>query len=460
MSTPLGDFLVSQDSLTREQLALRFVVRDGDVGTIRGEWGTGEIRGTWTLDDDGGVIALRRVGPSREPIEPAAPTFELSTEQWRQDLHHLASELPRHHGNAFHTISREEFEDSVRALDARLPSLEGHEIFAAMARIVAMVGDGHTYLQLPGTFHRYPIRLYMFGDMLRITHAAAGLENLLGGQVLAIGGTLIDEAKRLLARQIARENEQYVRKELPYFLSFAELLHAHGVVPELAAAEWTLHTGAGDPLTVSLTPVAAGEEVRLISAARATPLYHQQPREDLWYTFLAESGAMYVGFRGYPVRREFQAFFDEVFRFADQNPVERLVIDLRQNSGGDFTKGRDLLLPHLLAHRLNERGRLFVAIGRFTFSAAMTNAADFLNETNATLVGEPTGARPNGWQEKGQFTLPNSHLQVSVSRAYYRFLEEDLPAVIPHEYIPLTWEDFRAGRDPVLEWIMAQPLPK
>lgn len=57
-------------------------------------------------------------------------------------------------------------------------------------------------------------------------------------------------------------------------------------------------------------------------------------------------------------------------------------------------------------------------IGRNTLSAAMTNAADFLKETNAILVGEPTGARPNGWQEKGQFTLPNSHLVVSVSTRY------------------------------------------
>jgi hypothetical protein len=373
---------------------------------------------------------------------------------------HLASELPRRHGNAFHTVSREEFEDSVRALDARLPSLEGHEVFAAMGRIVAMIGDGHTYLQLPQTFHRYPIRLYMFADTLRITHTAAGDERLLGGRVLAIGGTPIDEAEWLVGRQVARENEQYVRKELPGFLTFAELLHAHGVVPELGAAEWTLRTPAGEALTVSLTPVAPGEEMRLISAAHATPLYHQRPREDLWYTFLPGSGTLYVGFRGYPARREFQAFFDEVFRFADENPVDRLVIDLRENSGGDFTKGRDLLLPRLRVHRLNERGRLFVAIGRFTFSAAMTNAADFLNDTNATLVGEPTGARPNGWQEKGQFTLPNSNLQVSVSTAYYRFLDEDLPAVMPHEHIPLTWEDFRAGRDPVLEWIVAQPLPQ
>jgi hypothetical protein len=142
MSTPLGDFPVSQDSLAREHLTLRFVVGDGDEGTIRGQWNEGEIRGTWTLSDGGGVMALRRIGPSRAPIEPAAPTLDLSADEWREDLHHLASELPRRHGNAFHTVSPEELYDSVRALDARLPSLEDHEVLAGMGRIVAMIGDG------------------------------------------------------------------------------------------------------------------------------------------------------------------------------------------------------------------------------------------------------------------------------------------------------------------------------
>lgn len=460
MLTPLGDLPVSQDSLTHEHLGLRFVLDDGEMGTIASQWNDREILGTWRLSDDGGAIALRRTGSGRPPIVAASPTLELSTAEWREDLHHLALELPREHGSAFHLTSREAFEDSIRALDARLPQLEGHEVFAAMGRVVAMVGDGHTYLELPGTFHRYRIRLYAFGDTLRITHAAPGYEHLLGGRVLGIGGTDIGEAERLLARQIAQgENEYYVLKELPWFLVHAEILHAHGVVPEVEGAEWTIEAPSGETSTVRLTPVAPRDEGRLASAAQDTPLSRQRLGEDLWYTFLPESGTLYVGFRGYPPRPEFQAFFDEVFRFAEENPVGRMVIDLRQNPGGDFTKGRDLLLPRLLQHPLNQPDRLFVVIGRHTFSAAMTNAADFLNETNATLVGEPTGARPNGWQEKGQFTLPNSHLTVSVSTQYYRFLDEDLPAVIPHEHISPTWEDFRAGRDAVLEWITAHPLP-
>lgn len=460
MITPFGDFPVAQDSLTRELLALRFVMGDGEVGRIAGQWSTTEILGTWRLSDDGGTIVMRRVGPPRPPIEPERPTLDLSTAEWQEDLRYLASELSRHHGNAFHTVSREEFEDSVRALDVRLHSLRGHEVFAAMGRIVAMIGDGHTYLQLSETFHRYPIRLYAFGDTLRITHAVAGHEQLLGGRVLAIGGMDIGQAKRLVERQIAQENEQYALKELPWFLVHAEVLHAHGVVPDLEAADWTIETLSGERLTVRLTPIASGDGVRWVSAAQVTPLYRQRSGEDLWHAFLPESGTLYVAFRGYPTRPAFREFFDDVLRFADQNPVARMIIDLRQNAGGDFTKVRDLLLPRLKQHPLNRRGRLYVAIDRHTFSAAMTNAADFLKETTAILVGEPTGARPNGWQEKGQFTLSNSRLTVSVSTEYYQFLDEDLPAVIPHKHIPTTWDDFRAGRDAVLEWVVAQPLPQ
>jgi hypothetical protein len=195
------------------------------------------------------------------------------------------------------------------------------------------------------------------------------------------------------------------------------------------------------------------EDVRFVSAAQRVPLYNQRAGEDLWHTFLPDSRTMYVSFRGYPPRGAFGDFFATVLREADWAGADRLVIDMRHNAGGDFTKVRELLLPRLKEHRLNARDRLFVVIGRRTLSAAMTNAADFLTETNATLVGEPTGARPNGWQEKGEFRLRNSGLAVSVSTQYYRFLEGDPAAVIPHEHIPLTWEDYRSGRDPVLEWI-------
>jgi hypothetical protein len=88
----------------------------------------------------------------------------------------------------------------------------------------------------------------------------------------------------------------------------------------------------------------------------------------------------------------------------------------------------------------------------------MTNAADLRRELRAVLVGEPTGGRPNQYQEGDNFTLPHSRFQVSVATRYYRFQAEDTPGVLPDHYVAPTWDDYRSGRDPLLEWILARPL--
>ena len=53
-------------------------------------------------------------------------------------------------------------------------------------------------------------------------------------------------------------------------------------------------------------------------------------------------------------------------------------------------------------------------------------------------------------------TLPKSRVRVSYSTRYYKFLDEDVPAVMPDKRIDANWADFKAGRDPVMEWILAQ----
>src|SRR6185436_11458074 len=100
---------------------------------------------------------------------------------------------------------------------------------------------------------------------------------------------------------------------------------------------------------------------------------------------------------------------------------------------------------------------LFVIVGRRTFSAALANAVDFRKETHAILVGEPIGERPNSYSENDEMTLPNSKLVVSYSTRYYQFLEQDAPAVMPDVRIDPSWADFKAGRDAVLDWVVATP---
>jgi C-terminal processing protease CtpA/Prc len=147
----------------------------------------------------------------------------------------------------------------------------------------------------------------------------------------------------------------------------------------------------------------------------------------------------------------------KLFQLVDANPTKKLVIDMRQNTGGDYTKVREYLIPAIKQHSsINQKGRLFVIVGRRTFSAAMNSAVDLRKETNAILVGEPIGERPNSYQENDEMKLPNSGVIISYSTKYYKFSDEDVPAVMPDKRIDPTWIDYKDGRDAVMEWILSE----
>lgn len=106
----------------------------------------------------------------------------LSKAQWREDLQYLARELPKRHKNAFHNISREQFEEMVAELDQVIPTLEDYQIVVRMLEIIAKVGDGHTYVHPPEWFNALPVRFYWFGDELRVTYAAESYKEALGAR--------------------------------------------------------------------------------------------------------------------------------------------------------------------------------------------------------------------------------------------------------------------------------------
>src|SRR5215471_2289306 len=81
---------------------------------------------------------------------PVCPTLgateQLTPEQWQQDLRAFSEQAPKVHKNLFHAMSREQFEASLKQLHDRIPSLSRNQIIVELARIVAKIGDGHSYI--------------------------------------------------------------------------------------------------------------------------------------------------------------------------------------------------------------------------------------------------------------------------------------------------------------------------
>ena len=392
----------------------------------------------------------------------APPT--ISKEQWREDLRYFARELPKRHKNLYHATTKEQFDRAVAELDQAIPSLEAHQIVVRMMQIAATVGDGHTGVHIPGWFERYPLMLQWFGKELRVLAAGDTQAGARGLRVVKIGDLGIDEVRSRVATcfpSAANENEWYELSTSPAFLIVPEVLHTLGIVPGVGPASFTFEDDAGKPVVLDIAPVELAyidgkPSLRLTSAVKPEerPITRPRPGEPLWFTYLADSQTVYANWSGYDSLGESSK---KLFQLVDERPTKRLVIDLRQNGGGDFFVGRKHLVEPVKARPgINQKGKLFVLVGRRTFSAAMVNAIDFRKDTQAILVGEPIGERPNSYSENDEMTLPNSRVVVSYSTRYYQFLDEDVPAVVPDQRIDPSWTDFAAGRDPVLAWVLAQ----
>lgn len=367
----------------------------------------------------------------------------------------LARELPKRHANAFHFISRERFEAAVAELDLKLDRLNSDEIYVGMDHIANLIGDGHTYIKAPADDANFPMDFQHFGDEYRVAATAWGYEQALGGRVVKIQDTPIARAQELLSSLTPADETQVLRDlRVTSFLTTGIFLHGARIIPDRNVARYTLADDNGKEFTIDVHALAPGDSAKLnwTYVFKDRPLFRQKPEEDFWYTYLPDSRTVYCSFRAY---KDLGKHSKGLFELIKQKRPDKLVIDMRLNGGGDYNEGLKYLVhPIRDLSDINRKGHLFVLIGPNTFSAAMSNSAHFRYQTNAILVGQQIGEKPNSYQEAREMKLPNSHWTVRYSVKFYTFVESGENIIRPDQEIIPSWDDYRTGRDPVLEWVL------
>jgi hypothetical protein len=436
-------------------------------------------------------IALALVGSlalqgARPGIQAAtAPSSDSSSvRQWREDLAFLARELPRRHKNLFHTLGRAQFDSALAVLDRKLPGLARHQVILELARIVALVGDGHTNVAPTRDpkigFHTYPVRFYFFKDGLFIRSAAKAQADLVGAKVVRLGRLTADEAYLAVRGLIGRDNEMHARFFAPFLLAMPEVLHAIGAIDEPDAAPLLLEQAGTRTVTVlqpaglaammpSDTDVSWMQEDGWVDLrgpdGPRTPLWLRgDPREPLRLEYLPESRTAYVQYNKVADAPDetVAAFAGRLRAFVDSAPVDRVVLDLRLNRGGDGTLNQPLVLSLIRSAKLEGPGRLFVIIGRSTYSAAQFLVHDLEQYTDAVFVGEPTAGKPNSYGDSRRITLPNSGITVRASIYYWQRTHplDTRTWKAPEVAAELSSRDYRANLDPALRAILAwKPEP-
>ncbi len=453
--TSAGDFDASDARYANNHLKLTF-----DTGAAAGSVdltsSASNLSGPLEVAGAPGTMSLVRKGEALA-ADALKPRLDLSPAQWREDLRYFATEFPKHHANAFFLLTKAEYDAEIADLDRRLDGLNSDEALIGLAQIVNSIGDGHTSITYPHD-ERFPfsIALTKFGNDIRITAVGPGAQKVLGARVIKIADTLIEQAYQRALTMSPRGELNELREGVALVILTRGLyLHGLDITPERNHAVFTLQNDAGKSFTMDFHGAPPGTEVNFSSGSALKPLWQQRPDVPFWCVTLAKAATVYCSFRSY---QNLDRYVAEMFALLDHAHPAKLVIDMRDNGGGDNTVGKAQLIDPLKTRAdFNRKGHLYVLIGPLTFSAAMNNTAQFHDETNAILVGQTIGEKPNSYQEPRQFRLPNSHLVVRASTLYYEFRKHGENAVRPDKEIIPTWNDIKTGRDPVLDWVLAQP---
>jgi len=422
-------------------------------------------RGEWLV----GSILRARFSP--EINLPDRPPPADAAEANRQDLDDLAKLMD--YDRSFSPDQRAAFLRGVDDLRPVAGAFEPAGFDMAVARLVALSGNGHTGAKLSARLDRYgvvPLRMAWFEEGLFVVAAADSAPDVLARKVVSIDGHPVEEAFAA-AKPYLSGTEEHARIEVlrSIFICPAFL---HVLWPDADANSITLGFGDADVTFDAETPDNA-EPLRWLPETEAFAHFYGGRPADL-YTLPYGNDGVYLrmnkvwGSEKTPLPAQLAAFASS----APPGGWKWMILDLRFNSGGDYTQTLDFTkeLPDLLA----KDGKLWLLTGNDTFSAAIVTLAraKYFVGSRTHIIGEKIGDHDVFWGETGKpFVLRNSGLGISYATGMHDWVHgcSDLTRCFwlnpifgvaagdlsPEREIKWRFSDFIAGKDTVIDAVLA-----
>ncbi len=376
--------------------------------------------------------------------------------KWLADIEFLSEQLPKKHKNLFFKVEKEDFLSNVRSIKEKIPSLTDDEMIVEVSKLLASVGDAHTSF-LFDTKGKYPFVYYYFNDGIYIIDSLPEYSEFIGYKLIGVNEKSIEEIRKLFLPIISHENEVWFKHKFARYLVFPEFLNGLNIT-DSETAKFILIDKNGNKKSVEVkaTPFKNSDLVNRNIDKSERMLYLKNSDKNYWYEFLEDDKLLYFQYNVcYNMKgKSFLDFNKELFEFIDNNTINKLVIDLRNNVGGSTPVLDPFFVELKKRESLDHPHKLFVIVGRRTFSSAIANTLNFENETNATFIGEPTGAKPNHYGEVQFLELSNTNTKVSYSTKYIKISNEDLDSFVPDIIVEPNPDDYFNNIDSVMQRIL------
>jgi hypothetical protein len=406
----------------------------------------------------------------------AQNAVSLTPAQWREDLRFLQKTVHTKYRNLFYNVTEKQFDSAVNAIDQKIGTLTDLQMRVEFVKLVAMFKVGHTAVRqrlgqgndIKPWVRTLPARFYFFSDGVYLRSIDEKYREAAGGKVTGIGNMDIKEVLEKLHAVISFENEQGFKSMLPFYLNVPEFLSALGIIEDPSNVKITYEKN-GTLKTINIPAINmpaqaahgnTSDNNKWVDAynGKQTPLWLKDPEHLRYFEYLPETKTVYV--RHSAIQDEpgmtIKDFFDNVFRFVDSADVDKFILDIRTNGGGNNYLNKPVITGIIQSKKINRKGHLFVITGKSTFSAAQNLTNELEKYTEVIFAGEPTSENVNFYGDTRTEILPNSLLNVNLSWLWWQNLDprDKRPWTAPELAADMSFADYEQGKDPVLDLVL------
>ncbi len=412
------------------------------------------------------------------------PSYHYSVSDLQADFRFLRTNLQKTHPNLYLYTSKPKFNLLFDSLYKGIthPMTET-EFYNLITLLNSKIKDGHTMF-LPSQAamdysnqneNFFPFYLVVSGDKLYVNMNCSS-DTLIkdGAELLSINGIkAVDVIDQLLLRQIRDgDNKTYPFWILTnYFKEYFSFTFGH---PSLFSIDYK----TGSNLLQTTTRALSKDSIKYYRQAKySNRILPANEKHGIVLTINEQWNVATLSIKSFDtaiLRSEYNQNFDstiqKIFNELYNAHCDNLILDVRNNQGGDFEPGKFLLsyllqqsvryLPgsseaEIITPRKNSfRGKLFILINGGSFSSTAIVCSYLELTKRGVFIGDETaGNKVVISGDPIDKTLPNTRILCEVSTVKYiiRNSNNDGHGVIPDYYHIATIEDVASNKDPAMD---------
>lgn len=426
----------------------------------------------------------------------AQPDIEvLRPEQLQEDLDHLVAGLERYNPAMYAYSSETVFKKKIAAIknSIRHP-ITALEWFKLLCLAVEEVEEGHltigtaqdTFYRgfLKGRFKSLPLGVQYLGARAYVWNNLSREDALeRGDEILSINGRSMAEIRRLIFQYTNSDGYINTFKQMRLSKELSARYFWFIEQPNQFVVEYKKQSS--DTVQKVFLEALTRTEMSEWSIKRGLKQEVSKGINAV-YSLTVEKEIATLTLRSFNdeiiKQNELQSyeFYERIFKRLRQNKVEHLILDVRGNIGGMKEFVDDLLafvlkkkqkgiFRELIAwdgtkivssfpkrNKWFFKGNIYVLIDGGTYSTAALIAQYLHDFGNATLIGEETGSRYEGFAA-GNFhylTLPNSKVQIGIPNKWVKNtllkpVQQPNRGLMPDYPVAISIEDLLQKKDPV-----------